>query len=106
MAFTNSGGIRDDILFAAASGDEADGRLTFGEVFSVQPFGNSLVTMSLTGAQIDTLLETQFVDPETGTRRVLQASQGFTYTWDAAASVGSKVDAASIAIDDVCHQSR
>jgi 5'-nucleotidase len=56
IAFMNSGGIRDDIFFAA-SGPEADGELTFGESFSVQPFGNSLVTMSLTGAQIHAVLE-------------------------------------------------
>ena len=36
---------------------EAAGEVTFGEAFSVQPFGNSLVTMTLTGAQIDALLE-------------------------------------------------
>ncbi len=45
VAFTNQGGIREDIQFVA-SGDEADGELTFGEAFAVQPFGNSLVTMS------------------------------------------------------------
>ena len=62
-------------LQVAASGDEADGELTFGEAFAVQPFGNSLVTMSLTGAQIDALLEAQFVDAEVDTRRVLQVSK-------------------------------
>ena len=34
--------------------------MTYGEMFTVQPFGNNLVTMTLTGAQIDTLLEQQF----------------------------------------------
>ena len=98
VAFMNPGGIRQDIQFAA-SGDEADGELTFGEAFAVHPFGNSLVTMSLTGAQIDALLEAQFADPETGSRRVLQVSDGFKYTWDAAQPTGARVDAASITID-------
>lgn len=100
VAFMNSGGIRDHILFQS-SGPEADGQLTFGEAFAVHPFGNSLVTMSLTGAQIDTLLEAQFPGAEPDTARVLQVSRGFTYTWDAARPAGSRVDDATIAIDGV-----
>ena len=49
VAFTNPGGIRDDIRFGS-SGMEADCELTYGEAFGVQPFGNKLVTMTLTGA--------------------------------------------------------
>ena len=98
VAFMNPGGIRDDIVFAA-SGSEADGEFTFGEGFALHPFGNSLVTMSLTGAQIHTLLESQFDNPEPGSSRILQVSAGFSYTWDAARPTGSKVDPASIAID-------
>ena len=100
VAFTNPGGIRDDIRFGS-SGTEADGELTYGEAFGVQPFGNSLVTMTLTGAQIDALLEQQFDGPDTGYGNMLQASAGFSYTWDAAAPVGSGVNASSIAIDGV-----
>ena len=87
VAFTNSGGIRKDIRFAR-SGTEADGELTYGEAFAVHPFGNSLVTMTLTGAQIDALLEQQFNDGDTGYGNLLQASAEFSYTWDAAAPVG------------------
>ena len=98
VAFMNSGGIRDDIVFAA-SGSEGDGEFTFGEAFAVHPFGNSLVTMTLTGAQIHTLLEDQFDNPEPGSSRILQVSAGFSYTWDAAQPTGLKVVPASIAID-------
>ena len=100
VAFMNPGGIRTDIRFAAPE-NEADGEVTYGEAFAVQPFGNSLVTMSLTGVQIDTLLEQQFDNPEVGSRRVLQVSEGFSYVWDAVAATGSKVDAASIKINGV-----
>ena len=100
VAFMNSGGIRDDIRFAT-SGNEADGEVTYGEAFAVHPFGNSLVTMSLTGAQIKTLLERQFDNPEPGSMRVLQVSDGFSYVWDASAPAGSKVDAGSIEINGV-----
>ena len=98
VAFMNPGGIRDDIDFVS-SGAEADGELTFGEAFSVQPFGNSLVTMTLTGAQIDTLLEQQWVGQTSP--RILQVSDGFTYEWSASQPVGSRVHAASIKIGGV-----
>ncbi len=97
-AFMNPGGIRDDIDFIA-EGDEADGEFTFGEAFSVQPFGNSLVTMTLTGEQIHTLLTQQWVGQENP--RILQVSEGFTYTWDASLADEDKVDPDSIMIDGV-----
>ena len=100
VAFMNQGGIRDNIRFAS-SGTEADGELTYGEAFGVLPFGDSLVAMTLTGAQIDALLEQQFNDSDTGYGNILQVSGGFSYTWDAAAPVGSRVNASSIAIDGV-----
>ncbi len=100
VAFMNPGGIRNDIFYAS-EGLEADGEFTFGEAFGVQPFGNSLVTMTLTGAQIDALLEQQFDNPEAGRNRILQVSEGFSYTWDAAAPTGSKVDPSTITIDGV-----
>jgi 5'-nucleotidase len=100
IAFMNPGGIRNDILFAP-TGAEAAGELTYGEAFGVQPFGNSLVTMTLTGAQIDTLLEQQFDNPSVGANRILQVSDGFAYSWSASAPTGSKVDIASISIGGV-----
>ena len=101
VAFMNPGGIRADILSAQISGGEAAGEVTFGEAFSVQPFGNSLVTMSLTGAQIETLLEQQFANPIAGQSRILQVSQGFTYTWDASQPEGDRIDPATIQINGV-----
>jgi 5'-nucleotidase len=101
VAFMNPGGIRDDLLFAEISGGEAPGEVTFAEAFSSQPFGNSLVTMTLTGAQIDALLEQQFDNPTVASNRILQVSDGFTYTWDASEPTGSKVDASTIKIGGV-----
>lgn len=100
VAFMNEGGIRENILFESI-GPESDGELTFGEAFSIQPFGNSLVTLSLTGAQIDTLLETQFRDSTDDVGEMLQVSRGFSYTWDAARPVGARVDPSTIAINGV-----
>jgi 5'-nucleotidase len=98
VAFMNPGGIRANIVFVS-TGPEGDGEFTFGEAFGVQPFGNSLVTMTLTGEQIDTLLEQQWVGQTSP--RILQVSNGFTYEWDASQPDGSKVDASTIKIGGV-----
>ena len=98
VAFMNPGGIRNDITFASG-GVEADGEFTFGEAFGTQPFGNSLVTMTLTGAQIDALLEQQFDNPGPGGSRILQVSTGFAYSWDGTAPVGARVDESTITIN-------
>ena len=83
VAFMNPGGIRADLLA---------GEVTWGELFTIQPFANYLVTMDLTGAQIEALLEQQW-----NTTSILQIS-GITYSWDPAAPVGSRVDPANIMI--------
>ncbi len=101
VAFMNPGGIRGDLLAATSEGGEAAGEVTFGEAFGIQPFGNSLVTMTLTGEQIHTLLTQQWVGQEPDRPRILQVSEGFSYTWDAAAADEDKVDASSIMIDGV-----
>ena len=51
-AFTNSGGLRQDILFAPPSAGEAPGEITWGEVFAVLPFGNRTTILTLTGDQL------------------------------------------------------
>ncbi len=93
IAFMNPGGIRADILAATISGGEAPGEITYGEAFAVQPFSNTLVTMNLTGALLDTLLEQQWSLNPDGTEKamILSVSRGFTYTWDQAAARGSRV---------------
>lgn len=100
VAFMNPGGIRDDLDFLTI-GPELDGEVTFGEAFSVQPFGNSLVTMTLTGQQIDDLLEQQFDNPTVGANRILQVSTGFTYEWSLLAPTGAKVDHNTIEINGI-----
>jgi 5'-nucleotidase len=80
VAFMNPGGIRADIRTTDISGGEAVGEVTYGEAFTVQPFGNSLVTKTLTGDMLRRLLQQQF--PGCGgqtVQRVLQISDGFTY---------------------------
>ena len=101
VAFTNEGGIRTGL---------SEGKVTYGELFTAQPFGNNLVTMTLTGAQIKTLLEEQFKGCGLGepvgeaapdNDRILQPSEGFSYAWNEAGAVCNKVDAGTIRIGGV-----
>jgi 2',3'-cyclic-nucleotide 2'-phosphodiesterase (5'-nucleotidase family) len=52
-AYTNSGGLRQDLLFAPPTAGEQPGEITWGEMFSVLPFGNRTVILTLTGAQLE-----------------------------------------------------
>ena len=96
ISFMNPGGIRDDLLYAEITGGEQPGEVTFGEMFSVQPFGNAMVTMDLTGLQIDTLLEQQWrgTNPIPG-NKLLQVSEGFTYSYSTAAAAQAIADQAN-----------
>jgi 5'-nucleotidase len=97
IALMNPGGIRTDLVFNQISGGELPGQVTYGEIFAVQPFGNNLVTMTLTGDQIERVLEQQWGP---GTRQViLQISDSLRYTWDATAPIGSRIDPATIMIN-------
>jgi 5'-nucleotidase len=78
-AFMNPGGVRADFTFAP-SGSEAPGEVTYGEAFTVQPFGNSLVTMTLTGARILEMLKSQWCGA--ASPRVLLPSASVSYTFD------------------------
>lgn len=57
IALMNPGGVRADLTVNDISGGEQAGEVTYGEAFEVQLFGNTLVTMDLTGEQLERLLE-------------------------------------------------
>src|SRR3990172_8187434 len=97
----NPGGIQADLTYAQISGSELPGEVTYGEMFTVQPFGNSMVTMTLSGAQVETLLEQQFVGCGQTANRILQVSAGFEYTWKLSGSACDKVDPTTIKINSV-----
>jgi 5'-nucleotidase len=101
VAFMNPGGIRADLIYNQISGGELAGQVTYAEMFNVQPFGNSLVTMTLTGAQIERLLEEQLPSCTLATARILQVSDGFMYTYSASGPVCDKVNPSSIMLDGV-----
>ncbi|MEO5878323.1 MAG: bifunctional metallophosphatase/5'-nucleotidase [Streptosporangiaceae bacterium] len=93
IALMNPGGVRNDLTYAA-SGAEGAGVVTYGEAFAVQPFSNLLQVVTLTGAQLDTLLEQQWTAART---KVLQPSSSLGYTVTLSAAFGSRVSGITIA---------
>jgi 5'-nucleotidase len=91
IALMNAGGVRAP-GFVPAAGANAPFALTYGAAFTVQPFGNSLVTLTLSAAQLKDVLEEQF-DGCRGQRgfRPLEPSNGLRVTWRAAAPACAKV---------------
>ena len=89
IGFINLGGVRTGLTYASATPERKSGDVTFGELFTAQPFSNNLVTMTLTGAQIREALEEQFKgcapagsSDVPNTERLLGISNGFSYSFD------------------------
>jgi hypothetical protein len=76
LALTNPGGMRADLRC-----DAGPCEVRYADAFAAQPFGNSLVVMTLTGAQIVGILEQQFSGLNAQRARVLQPSAGFEWDW-------------------------
>jgi len=85
-ALTNFGGIRAALPCAG----QPPCSVSYGQVFTVQPFGNSLVVMTLTGQQLKALLEDQ-QRPGAREPRFLQPSHTLAYAWNRAAPYGERV---------------
>lgn len=87
VAFINSGGVRNRLEPAG------DGSVTYGQLFAVQPFGNTLVVLEMTGRQLKAVLEEQFGPDNLARPRqsLLIPSRGFTYTIDPARPAGERV---------------
>jgi 5'-nucleotidase len=94
IALMNPGGIRASITYANSPGGEAPGQVTYGEAFTVQPFNNLVVTQTLTGAQLKSVLEQQFVGggtPAQTVQRILQISAGFSVTYVSTNAPNSRI---------------
>jgi 5'-nucleotidase len=91
LALMNPGGVRANL-----SGD-ASGQVRYEDLFSAQPFYNNLVTITLTGAQLQRALEQQWLNQPRP--RVLQVSRGFGYAWDASKPPGQRVVPGSLRLN-------
>ena len=96
IASMNLGRVRADLTFSQISGG-ATRRGDTRRAFAVQPFGNLLVAMDLTGEHIEQLLEQQAVSGRPGGRDVLifGISQGFTFAYNPEGPFGDRINPAS-----------
>ena len=103
IALMNPGGVRADLTFAPNANIPTDqpGQVTFGEAFTVQPFGNLLVSMDLTGAQLERVLEQQAIQGRAGGRDVLilGISRGLNFTYCTNCPFGERIDPLSITLN-------
>jgi len=95
IAFTNTGGIR------TALDAGANNVVNVAQTQVVLPFGNEIVVMNLTGAQIFALLEGQWNGSESEKRGLLQVSEGFTYSWDMRKPKGQRIVRDSVKLNGV-----
>jgi 5'-nucleotidase / UDP-sugar diphosphatase len=86
VAIMNGGGIR--------TGIDA-GPVTLGEVLEVQPFGNTLALVTISGAQLKEALENGVSQIEQVAGRFPQIA-GMRFTWNPGAPVGSRVVAVEV----------
>ena len=86
IALMNPGGLRADLLYGT------NGTVTYKDVANVQPFGNTLWTEDLTGAQLKSVLEEQW-QPDGSSRPKLHLGicEGLEYTYAKNAARGSHV---------------
>ncbi|MET7363635.1 bifunctional metallophosphatase/5'-nucleotidase [Streptomyces sp. NPDC005562] len=98
LALMNPGGIRSDIVYKA-SGKEGDGVVTYGEAFTVQPFSNTVNLVDLTGAQLITGLKQQVSGANQASPKILQVSDGLTYTLDMTKTGADRVVADTVELN-------
>ncbi|MEV6562181.1 bifunctional metallophosphatase/5'-nucleotidase [Nocardia sp. NPDC051756] len=85
-AFMNPGGVRADIKA---------GPVTYGDIYTVQPFGNQVVTLTLTGQQVLRLLEQQW---DNTSKPATLSPAGITYAYSNSGPKGAKVIGDSVRI--------
>jgi 2',3'-cyclic-nucleotide 2'-phosphodiesterase (5'-nucleotidase family) len=110
FAISNSGGLRADLTCPTvdAPGDTCSAYspppypITRGTVFGVLPFGNVSFTVTITGAELKTMLENGVSAMPAANGRFAQVS-GLCFTYDISAAVGSRVvSAVRQAADGTC----
>jgi len=99
IAFMNAGGVRSPGFGPTEAAPPAASlypyALTYGNAFTVQPFGNSLVTLTLTAQQLKDVLEQQFAGclGQGTANRIMQVASSLKYSWNSAstATCGTRI---------------
>jgi len=76
FALTNPAGVRQSLDYAG-SPERTPGEVTYGQVAAAQPFGNALVTMTLSGAELLQALNQQWGEQT----HILPVSAQLQYDW-------------------------
>jgi 5'-nucleotidase len=96
IALMNPGGLRSDL---------PAGSVTWGDVLTLHPFANHLITLDMSGTQLLALLEQQW-PADSAPPRILKTS-GLYYSWDPGRPVGARIveacDAAREPLDAARH---
>ncbi len=94
--------LRGDLLVAPGNKpNDAPGRVLLGESWDAYGYGNPVLTVSLTGAQLDAVLEQQWQPQPNGSVKFapLALSGNTSYVYDASRPVGDRVDPADVRIN-------
>ncbi|MFF4311776.1 bifunctional metallophosphatase/5'-nucleotidase [Streptomyces sp. 900105755] len=98
LALMNPGGVRAGLTYAA-KGSEGDGVVTYAEGFTVQPFANTVNLQDFTGAQLVQVLKEQVSGANAAAPKILQPSDGLTYTLDLTKTGADRVVADSVKLN-------
>ena len=91
IGIMNPGGVRSDLPYAS-NGTDRDGDITYAEAFAVNPFGNTLQVVTITGAQLRTLLEQQWTGLSAEqVKPMLGLSKNVHYTYDPSRPEGQRI---------------
>jgi 5'-nucleotidase len=87
-ALMNPGGVRANFVYAdTGAPEDEDGRVSYEEAFTVQPFNNLVTTQTFTGAQLLDVLKDQWCGTNSSPT-VLLPSSTIHYTWDQSIAAG------------------
>ena len=84
VGFLSTGSVRADI---------APGNITWGDLYAVQPFAGTVLSMTLTGRQVEQALEQQWQEPLPPHNL---AVSGLAYSYDATRPAGSRVTSVTV----------
>ena len=87
IGLVNGGGVRSSI---------DQGPITYEEAITVQPFGNTLTLLDLTGAELKQALEHGVATWAEGKGQFLNVSKGVQYTFDLAKPAGQRLVSATL----------
>lgn len=91
MAFINQGGIRANLTWVPASGAYPAGRISYADIYKVLPFGNTILTLTLTGEQIHEALEQQYDPTRSRAQLILGVSEGVAFDYLSSAPQGARI---------------